>query len=100
MLTADELKSLIDSGTEADKERLLDGLVQLLTSPLPEERRRGCELFEEGLGEALFRSCLNYGALVRGVTHPLAEVMTRTVEHWAAARDGDASAGLPRGRRR
>ncbi len=85
-----ELKSLIASTAAEDHERAVDGLVQLLTSPLPEERKRGCELFEEGLGEALFRSCLDYGALVRGVTHPLAEVMTRTVERWAAARPGDA----------
>lgn len=90
MVTADELKSLITSTATADHERAVDCLVQLLTSPLPEERKRGCELFEEGLSEALFRSCLNYGALVRGVTHPLAEVMTRTIEGWAAARRGDA----------
>lgn len=72
-MTADELKSLIDSGNAADRERALNGLVQLLTSPLPEERRRGCEPFEDGPGEAPFHSCLDDSALVRGVDHPLAE---------------------------
>ena len=79
------------SAAASDRERAVDGLVQLLTSPLPEERKLGCELFREGLAEALFRSCLNYSALVGGVQHPLTDVLTRTVERWAATRGADTS---------
>ncbi len=89
MLTAEVLKELITSAAVSDRERAVDGLVELLTSSVPEERRRGCELFQEGLGEALYRSCLNYRALVGGVQHPLTDVLARTVERWASIRDGD-----------
>ena len=91
MLTAEALKALITSAVAADRERAVDGLVQLMTSPLPEERKRGCELFQEGLGEVLFRACLNYRALVGGVQHPLADVLTRTAERWAAMRGDNRS---------
>ncbi len=91
MLTSEALKALIASTAASDREQAVDGLVQLLTSPRSEERKRGCELFQEGLGEALFRSCLNYSALVGGVQHPLVDVLKRTVERWAAMRGGDHS---------
>jgi hypothetical protein len=39
--------------------------------------------FEEGLKEALFCSCLNYGSLAGGFTDPLIEIVMRTVEFWA-----------------
>ena len=55
-VTADELKLLLNSDQRADKEKAVQYLVGLLTSPDREMRDRGCELFKEGLNEALYQS--------------------------------------------
>lgn len=41
-------------------------------------------VFAEGINDALFCSCFNYGSLVGAFTHPLLDVMTRSLEIWAA----------------
>jgi len=83
-MMADELKLLLNSDQGTDHEKAVQYLVGLLTSPDKGMRRRGCELFEEGLNEGLYQSCLNYRSLVGGVTHPLISVLTRSVEAWSA----------------
>lgn len=78
-----DLKALLHSAREADREAAIQCLAELLTSRDSDVRRQGYELFEEGLKEALYQSCLNYGSLTGGFTHPLVTVVLRTVEAWA-----------------
>ncbi len=85
-MTADKLKTLLNSGRAEEIEQAVEYLVRLLTSRDEETRHRGYELFEEGVKEALYRSCLNYGSLAGGFTRPLMTVVTRTVEFWATQR--------------
>ena len=82
-MTTDELKTLLNSGRPEKIDEAIECLVTLLTSRDGPTRHRGYELFEEGLKEALYRSCLDYGSLAGGFTQPLMAVITRTVEFWA-----------------
>ena len=93
MITTDELRALAQSEESAEREEAIGFLVRLLTSPDEAARRRGYEFFKEGLGEALFRSCLNYGSLAGGFTDPLVEIVMRTVEFWAASREVPEAGG-------
>jgi hypothetical protein len=85
-MTTDELKALLNSDRSDEKERAVEYLVKLLTSEDEKIRRRGHELLEEGFNDALYQSCLNYSSLVGGFTHPLLNVVRRTVEFWATSR--------------
>jgi len=88
MVTKDELKALVQSEDAADREQAIGYLVSLLTSANSADRRRGYELFGEGIAAALFRSCLNYGSLAGGFTDPLVAIVRRTVEAWAKSGAG------------
>ena len=83
LVTTAELKALLNSENAQEKEQAIACLLALLTSRDERARARGYELFEEGINDALFCSCLNYRSLVRGFTHPLLQVVTRAVETWA-----------------
>jgi hypothetical protein len=85
MITRDELKALVRSDHADEREQAIGFLVDLLTSADEDTRRRGYEFFEEGLKEALFCSCLNYGSLAGGFTDPLVDIVVRAVEFWAAS---------------
>lgn len=96
MMTRDELKALVHPDQAEEREQAVGFLVGLLTSTDQKERLRGYELFREGLSEALYCSCLNYGSLAGGFTDPLLDIVTRAVEFWAASVDqtgDDASSG-------
>lgn len=86
-MTADELKTLLNSGRSEESEQAVEYLVTLLTSYDENVRRHGYELLDEALKNALYQSCLNYGSLAGGFTQPLMAVVTRTVEFWATQRD-------------
>jgi hypothetical protein len=88
MITQDELKALVRSDNSDDREQAVGFLVDLLTSTDEDTRRRGYESSEEGLKEALFCSCLNYGSLTGGFTDPLVDIVVRAVEFWAASSRG------------
>jgi hypothetical protein len=88
-MTKDELKILVRSERSDQKERAVAHLAGLLTSRDEETRRQGYELFREGLADALFCSCLDYGSLAGGFTNPLVEIVTRAIESWAASPGGD-----------
>lgn len=101
MMTRDELKALVRSDQSEEREQAVGFLVSLLTSGEEDTRRRGYEFFKEGLNEALFCSCLNYGSLAGGFTDPLVDIVMRAVEFWAISREtqgaGDStSGGTPR----
>ena len=72
------------------------------TSSRDEDTRgRGYEFFKEGLSEALFCSCLNYGSLTGRLTDPLVDIVVRAVEFWAASfkiqgAAANTSTGMPR----
>lgn len=101
MMTRDELKALVRSDQSAEREQAVGFLVSLLTSADEDTRRRGYELFKEGLSEALFCSCLNYGLLTGGFTDPLVDIVMRAVEFWAASREAyGAAENSSRGMRR
>jgi hypothetical protein len=85
-MTAAELKALFETGSSEDRAKAIDHLVGLLTSYDRDERARGYHLFGEAINDALFCSCLNYGALVEGFTHPLQAVMGKAIESWAERR--------------
>ena len=85
MMARSELKDLIRSDRSAERDEAVGCLVSLLTASDEPTRRRGYELFKQGMGEALFCSCLNYGSLTGGFTDPLIDVVTRVVEFWATA---------------
>lgn len=86
LVTSDELKALLDSDDAERNEQAVAHLVKLLTSQDEQARARGYQLFEEGIADALFCSCLNYRALVGGFTHPLLKVVRKSVETWAASK--------------
>ena len=88
MMTKDELQALVRSDRPDLRERAVAHLADLLTSRDEETRRHGYELFREGLANALFCSCLDYGSLAGGFTNPLVEIVTRTVEFWATSPAG------------
>lgn len=85
IVTKDELKTLLDSDDAEEKEQAIAHLVKLLTSQDEQTRAQGYRLFEQGIADALFCSCLNYGALVGGFTHPLLRAVRQSVEAWAAS---------------
>lgn len=85
-VSAVELKALFETGLPEDSAKAIDHLVALLTSYDRNERIRGYELFGKAVNDALFCSCLNYGSLVEGFTHPLQEVMGKAIESWAGKR--------------
>lgn len=85
LMTRDELKALMRSDQSAEREEAVGYLVSVLTSRDEHTRSRGYELFKEGLSEALFCSCLNYGCLVGGFTDPLVDIVMRAVEFWATS---------------
>jgi hypothetical protein len=87
-MTAGEMKALFESGTPESGAKAVEYLVGLLTSHDRNERTHGYELFKEAIGDALFCSCLNYGSLVGGFTHPLQEVLVKAIERWAEGHDG------------
>lgn len=82
-IMVEEVKALLVSEAEHDREQAIEHLIALLTSPEKGARERGYELFGEGLNEALYRSCLNYRGLVGGFTHPLVTALARSIETWA-----------------
>jgi glutathione S-transferase len=86
IVTRDELKALFDSEEAEQEEQAIAHLVELLTSRDKQLRAQGYRLFEEGIADALFCSCLNYRALVGGFTHPLLKVIRQAVEAWAASK--------------
>lgn len=88
MMTKDELQALVRSDRPDLRERAVAHLASLLTSRDEETRRHGYELFREGLADALFCSCLNYGSLAGGFTNPLVDIVTRAVEFWATSPAG------------
>lgn len=64
LMTRDELKALVHSERSDQRARAVAHLASL---PRDEEtRRHGYELFREGLADALFCSCLDYGSLATG----------------------------------
>jgi len=87
MMTKGELNALVQSDDDAKREEAIAYLVSLLTSTDASERRRGYELFGDGVAAALFRSCLDYGSLAGGFTDPLVAIVMRAVETWAASRE-------------
>jgi hypothetical protein len=87
-LIKDELQSLVRSERKEEREAAVAHVVRLLTSADAEVRRQGYALFREGIAETLFCSCLNYGSLAGGFTEPLIDIVTRTVEFWAAGSAG------------
>ena len=91
LMTKEELKALTGVDRPDEREQAIGYLVSLLTSRDAEVRRRGYELFEEGLNEALFCSCLSYGSLTGGFTAPLVEIVARAVEAWAASNERDGA---------
>jgi hypothetical protein len=94
VMTKDELRALVCSEQPAEREEAVRFLVALLTATDDDARCRGYEFFREGLSEALFHSCLNYGSLAGGFTDPLVDTVTRAIEFWAAGRKTQqASAG-------
>lgn len=82
-ITTAELKALFETGFPKDSAKAIERLVDLLTSHDRNDRTRGYEMFETAVNDALFCSCLNYGSLVGGFTHPLREVMAKAIESWA-----------------
>jgi hypothetical protein len=94
-LTQDELKALVCSDQSEGREQAVGLLVRLLTSSDERERLRGYELFRESLSEVLFCSCLNYGSLAGGFTGPLLDIVTRTVELWAASANRTQASAAP-----
>ncbi len=84
MAPAEQLKNLLNSDRPKDKEQAIACLVGFLTSEDRMDRDHGYQLFHEGIDEALFCSCLDYGSLVGGSTNPLLEALSRAVELWAA----------------
>lgn len=98
MMTKGELNALFQSEDAAGREQAICYIVGLLTSADMAERRQGYELFGEGVADALFRSCLNYGSLAGGFIDPLVAIVMRAVETWAASPEGiepRSSAELP-----
>lgn len=93
MITKDELKMLLASDDTEKKELAIVHLVKLLTSQDEQTRARGYQLFEEGIADALFCSCLNYRALVGSFTHPLLKVVRQSVESWAASQEDSSRKG-------
>lgn len=87
-LTRERLQVLVRSEKPEEREEAITHVVSLLISPDAHSRRCGYELFKEAVSEALFRSCLDYGSLAGGFTEPLVEIVTRTVECWAAGEPG------------
>ena len=85
-ITAAELKALFETGLPEDSAKAIEQLVDLLTSHDRSDRAHGYEMFETSVNDALFCSCLNYGSLVGGFTHPLREVMAKAIEFWAETR--------------
>jgi hypothetical protein len=83
-LGREELDALVRSEKPEEREAAIAHVVHLLTSADPDTRRQGYALFEEGISEALFCSCLNYGSLASGFTEPLVDILVRAVEFWAA----------------
>jgi hypothetical protein len=83
-VSMEQLKVLLESDRPEETEQAVAHLVRLLTSDDKDDRDRGYHLFRQGLEQALFRSCLNYGSLVRSFTHPLVNVLARTTESWAS----------------
>jgi hypothetical protein len=83
MMADDDIKTLLSSEEEHQRDRAIEHLVRLLTSPDRTDREEGCALYREGLNEALYRSCLNYRSLVGGFTHPLVTILARAIDAWA-----------------
>jgi|GEM_PF-3422744 len=90
---AERLMGLLRSDLPEEKEQAITCLVGLLTSEDKMDRNRGYRLFHEGVDEALFCSCLDYGSLVGGSTHPLFEALSRAVELWAARASSPPATG-------
>ena len=82
-VSAGKLNILLRSDRPEEKEQAVAQLVDLLTSEDSEDHNRAYRLFQEGIDEALFCSCLNYGSLVHSFTHPLLDVLARAIERWA-----------------
>jgi hypothetical protein len=97
LMTKDELKTLVSSERSDQRERAVAHLASLLTSRDEETRHHGYELFREGLADALFCSCLDYGSLAGGFTDPLVDIVTRAVEFWAASSGGEDANGTASG---
>jgi hypothetical protein len=75
-----------------DSSRLaIDRVVAMLTSRDARLRQQGYALYRDGLEDALYQSCLNYGALVHGFTHPLLSALEEAIERWAAASERTGS---------
>ena len=87
-MAKDELQALVRSDRPDLRERAVAHLASLLTSREEGRRRHGYELFREGIADALFCSCLDYGSLAGGFTNPLVEIVTHTVEFWATSPAG------------
>jgi hypothetical protein len=94
LMTRDELKALVRSERSDQREQAVAHLAGLLTSRDEETRHHGYELFREGLADALFCSCLNYGSLAEGFTNPMVEIVTRAIESWAASPGGGEGDGV------
>lgn len=84
MAPAEQLKNMLSLDRPKEKEQAIAYLVGLLTSEDRMDRNHGYQLFHEGIDEALFCSCLDYGSLVGSSTNPLLEVLARAIELWAA----------------
>lgn len=79
----ERLHALLTGAEGGDRNAAITALVDMLSSQDGGLRRQGYRLFQDGLDEALFQSCLNYRSLVRGFTHPLVKVLEETIERWA-----------------
>jgi hypothetical protein len=90
-ITRDEFTALIRSDQVVERERAIAWLACLLTSGDKEARCCGYDLFRDGLQEALYRACLNYGSLAGSFTEPLVEIVRRAVECWASGASQQAS---------
>jgi hypothetical protein len=80
IVAKEELRRLLQSDDPGRKDEAVAYLVGLLTSHDEPTRARGYELLEEGINDALFCSCFNYGSLVGGFTHSFLTVVMRAVE--------------------
>ncbi len=84
-MTVEELNAMFRSDRPEERSRAAGYLVEKLTSQDAGSRAQGHELLGAAFNDALYQSCLNYRSLVGGFTHPLLDVVRRSVELWAQA---------------
>lgn len=85
-MTSDALKELLRSDLPAEREKAIAYLVEALTAHEMRSRKKGYELLNEALKDALYQSCLHYGSLPGAFAEPTMAVVTRTIETWAERR--------------